>query len=863
EGRILFASISGAAFGDYNSNGIRDSGEPGLSGWTVFLDSNNNGVLDNGETQTTSDASGSWRFDGVADGQYTVREVVPPGWTQTIPLGRPALAVESASQPSTGPAAQTPAARPVTDTEVMVAFSGSDGMASLGTFAHDLNIGGLFDLQRSRPVMSIKGANVISVALRSGVSPASAVARFSSLAGVKWAQPDYIYDQGPDPRELTPNDPSYSSQYHHPLMQDNLAWDYSTGSGVVIAITDDGLSLSHPDLAPNVWVNPGEIPGNGIDDDGNGFVDDVNGWDFSSNDNDPNPAPGFSHGTHVAGIVAARTNNGIGVAGTAGEATIMPIRFYGSANWTSLIVAESFKYAADNGAKILSDSYNIDSFVGDPLYMSAIQYVYDHGMLYLNSAGNSNLADTPRQTLDQVLLVANTMENDAKQPTSNYGYGIDLSAPGTNILSTLPDNTYGLMTGTSMAAPNAAGVAALIWSEHPTWTRNQVAAQLIGTTDNIDAANPGYVGLLGSGRVNGFRAVSQTLAPPRIKSLAGLPAAGSSVFATSIPSSFTLDVASVFDPATVTGSSFDLRGDGLDDTFGTADDTLVPLTLNTASYAYGTNRLSFSVAGGTMLPDTYRFSALPALHDPFGHALDGNSDGVAGDAFTRVFNILGSGQPYSALVVGGVDVSGLLFGDHDVAPPRLLATSFEYQTRQAIDLTFSEDVSATLDAADLLVTNITTGQPILPGQIQYAGFDSTTNTASFTFISLANASLPNGNYTVSIIPAGISDPYSNLLSAASVSTPGKFFVLAGDANRDRAVDETDLGILAAHWEQPSPATFGEGDFNYDGRVDVNDLNILAINWQQVLAVPTTSPAAPARTLRRPVTRVADSIFPTG
>ena len=126
-------------------------------------------------------------------------------------------------------------------------------------------------------------------------------------------------------------------------MIESEAWDTTMGdASIVIAITDDGVDWDHPDLAANIWTNPGETPGNYIDDDANGYVDDVRGWDFSSNDNDPNHVGSHSHGTHVAGITAARTDNGTGVAGTAGHATIMPLRFYGSGAWTSTIIAETF-----------------------------------------------------------------------------------------------------------------------------------------------------------------------------------------------------------------------------------------------------------------------------------------------------------------------------------------------------------------------------------------------------------------------------------------------------------------------------------------------------------------------------------------
>ncbi len=509
------------------------------------------------------------------------------------------------------------------------------------TIAHQValsaTLGSLPVETSSGPDASQATEQLVSLKLAAGSDVASVLQQLSQDASVAWAAPNFVYT-GPDPRDLIPNDPSYSSQYHHTRMQTTLAWDTTLGSSnVIIAVTDDGTDWDHVDLAANIWNNSGEIAGNGIDDDANGFIDDIRGWDFSSNDNDPNHVGTNYHGTHVAGIIGARTNNAIGVAGTAGGATVMPVRFYGSGAWTSTVIFNSYKYATDNGAKIISTSYSIDSFVGDPTFTSALDYAYSRGVLHFNSAGNNSQLNPPRQTFDQMVFVASTESNDTKSGFSNYGYGTDIAAPGGSIYATLPGDTYGTLSGTSMATPNAAAVAGLIWSVNPTWTRDQVAAQLMATADNIDSVNPLYAGNLGSGRANAFRAVTETIAAPKFKGLVEVPTDGMTL--TTAPTTITVSLGSVFSEAGLENAgNFELRSDGADNVFDTGDDVVVPLTRMT-NYMIGSNRLAFTI-GSTLGVDRYRFRALSSgVSSPFGVALDGDGNGTAGGDFVRTFNV--------------------------------------------------------------------------------------------------------------------------------------------------------------------------------------------------------------------------------
>ncbi len=486
---------------------------------------------------------------------------------------------------------------------------------------------------------SFRSIALVLLSLPEGVEVFDAMKKLEGKNGVLWSSPNFVYEG--DPREFVPNDPSYASQYHHTLMKNNLAWDITLGSSsIIVGVTDDGVELTHSDLAPNIWTNTGEIAGDGIDNDSNGYIDDVNGWDFSSGNNNPNPnSLSDSHGTHVAGITAARTNNGIGVAGVAGNSTIMPLQFYGVGAWTAAVINASFTYAADNGAKIVNTSYNIDGWVGDPVFTAGLQYLYDAGVLHLNSAGNNNQLNPPRQAFHQTLLVASTDDSDVKSSFSNYGNGVDVSAPGSLIYSTVTGNNYDYYSGTSMATPNATGVAALIWSANPTWTRDQVAAQLVATADNIDAANPSLIGLLGSGRVNSNAALTTTLAPPQVKLLAGLPDEGEAV---PVGSLSTISVAfnQVMNPASVNDpANFELRWAGLNGSFGDADDELIALTTSQV-YMVGTNQMTFQISDLPLACGNYRFSLLSGgLENPFGTDLDGDGNGTGGDHYVRNFSL--------------------------------------------------------------------------------------------------------------------------------------------------------------------------------------------------------------------------------
>ena len=322
---------------------------------------------------------------------------------------------------------------------------------------------------------------------------------------------------------VVPNDPMYPEQWSLPLMKLPQAWAIEKGDrNVVIAIIDSGIDYRHDDLAPKAWINPGEIPENGLDDDGNGYVDDVYGWDFTDAPNlqaegdylegDNEPIDEKGHGTHVAGIAGAMPDNGIGIAGVAWECPLMAIRaglsLGGSSRMQDDDSAAAMVYAVDNGASVVNMSWGSErrSFV----IQDAIDYAYARGAILVAAAGNSQKpAAIFPAGYRKVIAVASTEQNQQRFYQSNFGASVDIGAPGNVILSTQINNQYRLLTGTSMASPHVAGVAALILAKRPALTHEEVRHILISTADPVyqedsDAVDERFVG---AGTVNAERAL--------------------------------------------------------------------------------------------------------------------------------------------------------------------------------------------------------------------------------------------------------------------------------------------------------------------------------------------------------------------
>ncbi len=353
--------------------------------------------------------------------------------------------------------------------------------------------------------------------LLSGSDVQQTVKMLTKDPDVEWAEPDYlaypISDKPHNPTDITPNDPLLDEEWGLSKIGAPAAWQVTTGSPTVaIAIIDSGIDMSHSDLAGKLWVNPGEIAGNGIDDDNNGFIDDVNGWDFVNHDNNPSDDEG--HGTQVAGVAAAATDNAVGMAGLCWDCRIMVVKVMqasGVANYSD--IAAGVLYAAQKGAKIINLS--LGGYSDSHVLHAAIQTaVNDYGAVVVGGAGNDNTNTRfYPAAYEEVLAVAGTDENDVKSAVSNYGSWVDVSAPAVAITTTFMGGDYGATNGTSFAASFVSGLVGLVRSEHPDWTPALVGAQILHTADPIDTLNPGYTGMLGSGRINAANAVTVTPHP--------------------------------------------------------------------------------------------------------------------------------------------------------------------------------------------------------------------------------------------------------------------------------------------------------------------------------------------------------------
>ena len=357
-------------------------------------------------------------------------------------------------------------------------------------------------------------------------------AALSRVRGLEFAEPNFAVwaqDTFPDdldfPTQYGLNNTGQSGGLAGADIDAPAAWDLSSGSDVVVGVIDTGVDYTHPDLAANMWVNPFEVAGNGVDDDKNGFVDDVHGADFADLDGDP--VDDHNHGTHVAGLLAA-ANNGQGTVGVAYHAKIMALRFLSADGFGGVDFAvQALNYAMDMKSRGVNIRVTNNSWGGSDVSEAmdqAIRRSADAGMLFVAAAGNGGEdrigddIDVPgngfypaSHDAPSVISVAATDSRDALAGFSNFGpAGVDLAAPGVGVYSTVRGGAYTYFSGTSMAAPLVSGVAALAFAMKPDATWQQVRDAIFSGADKL----PGLAGkTVTGGRLNAFSTLRRLLPP--------------------------------------------------------------------------------------------------------------------------------------------------------------------------------------------------------------------------------------------------------------------------------------------------------------------------------------------------------------
>lgn len=431
---------------------------------------------------------------GASTGAEAVHEAAPAA--QNVPEGS-AVGTHPEPEPVMAVQAETAEYKPG---EILVKFKSTVSAQSVVQSLADAGI---------QAVKRFDAINVVSCTINSSKSVLEAVEECNESPDIEYAEPNYIYKAS-----VIPNDSRFGELYGMTQIDGPEAWDVQKGSkAIIVGVIDTGVDTDHDDLTDNIWHNPGESGGgkenNKVDDDGNGYVDDYRGWDFINNDN--NPYDDNQHGTHCSGVIGAVGNNNLGVVGVNWNVSIMPLKFLaGNGSGSTDDALDAIIYATDMGAKILSNSWGGGG--RSQALEDAIKYANDHGVLFVAAAGNefSNNDSAPtypcNYEVPNVISVAANTSSDRLAGFSNFGKKtVDLSAPGSNIVSTIPQQRYAALSGTSMATPHVAGAAALMWAQFPSMSMNKLIVRLLGSVDrNVNYSDKVATG----GRLNVAKGLS-------------------------------------------------------------------------------------------------------------------------------------------------------------------------------------------------------------------------------------------------------------------------------------------------------------------------------------------------------------------
>jgi subtilisin family serine protease len=451
--------------------------------------------------------------------------------------------------------------------QVLVKFKPGVGARDVQAFQEKFGLSTIRKFNVPEKMQRAFGGELYQFKLRPGDTVEAAVARLSGQPGVAYAEPNYKIQLDdpqepappppsepppsepppsqppPPPAEVIPNDPRFPELWGlRNTGQENgqagadvgatTAWATTTGKGPgqgpLIAVIDTGVDYNHPDLAPNIWTNPNEVPGDGVDNDGNGIVDDVHGANIINKTGDP--MDDNSHGTHVSGTIGGKGNDGAGVVGVQWDANIAGVKFLDAGGGgTYADAVDAVLYATAIGARVTSNSWGGGGFS---------QALYDafkaSPALHIAAAGNNGSDADSRPSypagfdLDNIVSVAAHDRHDQLADFSNYGAtSVDVAAPGVDVLSSVPGGGYDSYSGTSMATPHVSGVVGLMLAHEPDLTNEQIKARLINTAVKGEA----YEGkTVAGGRVNAANTLETDEIPPATPADLHVDAAGASSF---------------------------------------------------------------------------------------------------------------------------------------------------------------------------------------------------------------------------------------------------------------------------------------------------------------------------------------------
>lgn len=643
------------------------------------------------------------------------------------------------------------------------------------------------------------------------------------------------------------------------------AWKTNTGSSnTVVAVIDTGIYLTHPDLVSNLWVNSGETAGNGVDDDNNGEIDDVNGFNFAdsldsnsdgdfkdpSDINDANVADINGHGTHVAGIIAGKGNNSEGIAGVCFNCKIMSLKVVNAQGFAyDSDIALAIHYATDMGAKVINMSLGGGGY--SESINDATTYAFNNGTLVVAAAGNNggDASDSYPGAAKYTVSVGALDYTNVRPSFSKSGNRLDISAPGVSILSTKLNTqsancivgvNYYCLSGTSMASPHVAGVAALIKDNNPSFTPKDLRAALLNSSTDLGTA--GFDTEFGYGKVNAISALTQSalgndVTPPTVSLTAlGSPDVKGTVnFSGSVnDTNIYMYTIRIIQSGSYVVKERSGRGNVSSSTLVSLDTTDISdgnYTVNVVAEDMSgnlttSNTLSISIDNTP--PETFNMTSSPYTTDTtpllsWQAATDVNSPvkyDVVIDSVTVSSDQLGTSYQILAPYSEGVNHTLSIVAKDPLLNTRTVASTF------GVDLTppvvgsptntiNSNQVTITYSYSDSF-SGISSHQMSLNG----GAYQSFTYPYSVT--------LTDSEYTYSIKVIDNAQNFTTISGSFTIDSRKSFLTTKADFNTDSKVDLSDLSILATNWNLDN----NNADANGDGKTDLSDLSILATNWNQ-------------------------------